>query len=120
MSAQSSHGSSHGTMKSYMIGFGLSVILTVIPFALVMGDMLSSTTWTVAIIFALGGVQMLVHLYYFLHVSLGAEQGWQAMSMIFAVILLVIIMVGSVWVMTHLEENMMPAHDQIERVLDGQ
>ena len=116
MSADTAHGST----RTYMIGFALSVVLTVIPFALVMGDMLTSKSLTVTIIFILGATQMLVHLFYFLHVSLGAEQGWQAMSMIFAVILLVIIMVGSVWVMTHLEENMMPAHDQIERVLDGQ
>ncbi len=110
----------HGSMKSYMIGFILSVVLTVIPFALVMGDMLSSEGATIAIIFLLGAGQMLVHLHYFLHVTLKVENGWQAMSIVFTIILLVIIMVGSIWVMTHLQENMMPAHDQIERVLDGQ
>ena len=40
----------------------------------------------------------------------------QAMSLIFTAILLVIVLSGSIWVMFHLEQNMMPAHEQIERV----
>lgn len=115
-----SASSTSDSMKSYLVGFGLSVVLTVIPFALVMGNMLSSEGATLAVIFILGAGQMLVHIHYFLHVTLKAEAGWQMMSMLFAIMLLSIIMIGTIWVMTHLKENMMPAHDQIERVKDGQ
>lgn len=106
----------HGSLKSYLIGFVLSVILTVIPFWVVMGEPLDSKGIAVAIIFILGGAQMLVHIHYFLHVSLKAEEGWQAMSMGLTILLLVIVLSGSIWVMFNLQENMMPAHEQIERV----
>jgi cytochrome o ubiquinol oxidase operon protein cyoD len=106
----------HGTFKSYMIGFLLSVVLTLIPFWVVLGDVTDSTGWAIAIIFTLGATQMMVHIHYFLHVSLKVEEGWQAMSLGLTVLLLVIVMAGSIWVMFNLDENMMPAHEQIERV----
>ncbi|MTI02871.1 MULTISPECIES: cytochrome o ubiquinol oxidase subunit IV [Alphaproteobacteria] len=105
-----------GTFKSYVIGFLLSVVLTLIPFWIVLGDVMDNTAWAVAIIFTLGAAQMLVHIHYFLHVTLKAEEGWQAMSLGLTVLLLVIVLAGSIWVMFNLDANMMPAHEQIERV----
>lgn len=106
----------HGSYRSYLIGFALSVVLTIIPFWIVMADVTDNIAWALVIIFGLGAVQILVHIYYFLHVTLKAEEGFQAMSLIFTAIVLVIILAGSIWVMFHLHENMMPAHEQIERV----
>jgi cytochrome o ubiquinol oxidase operon protein cyoD len=106
----------HGSLKTYGIGFGLSVILTVIPFWVVMGDVLDNTAMAIGIIFLMGGIQMLVHIHYFLHVSVKVDSGWQVMSLLLTVLLLVIILSGSIWIMFHLDENMMPAHDQIERL----
>nr|WP_255723202.1 cytochrome o ubiquinol oxidase subunit IV [Thalassobius sp. Cn5-15] len=103
-------------MKSYLIGFVLSVVLTAVPFWIVMGDVMDNKTLAVVLIFVLGGMQMLVHIHYFLHVTIKAEAGWQVMSMGLTILLLVIVLSGSIWVMFNLEENMMPAHEQIERV----
>lgn len=116
------HGDGHGghevhaSYKSYFTGFILSVVLTVIPFYIVIEEVHLDLYLALTIIFGLGAVQIMVHVYYFLHVTLGAEEGWQAMSLIFTAMLVVICLAGSVWVMLHLEENMMPAHEQIERV----
>ncbi|MHB2207535.1 cytochrome o ubiquinol oxidase subunit IV [Methylobacterium sp. CM6257] len=111
-----SHGSSHGghgTFQSYMTGFALSVILTVIPFWLVMGNVLDNSLVTSLVILALGGVQMVVHVVYFLHMNTKSEGGWTFMALIFTITLVVIMLAGSVWVMYHLNHNMMPmdAHD---------
>lgn len=106
----------HATYKSYSIGFGLSVVLTVVPFWIVLGDVTDNLLISLPVIFSFGAAQMLVHIYYFLHVTFKAEEGWLAMSLIFTIVLLVIVLVGSIWVMLHLHENMMPAHEQIERV----
>lgn len=106
----------HGSYRSYIIGFVASVVLTAIPFWVVMSEVDIPLAWALFIIFGLGAIQILVHVYYFLHVTVSAEEGWQAMSMLFTAILLVIILAGSIWVMLHLHENMMPAHEQIERV----
>lgn len=116
----SDHATTHGhdsSYRGYMIGFAVSVLLTLVPFGIVMFDWLDGHIgWAIAIIFVLGGAQIMVHVYYFLHVTLGNEDGWQAMSLAFTGMLLVIILAGSIWVMFHLEENMMPAHDLIEQV----
>ncbi|MEM5478046.1 cytochrome o ubiquinol oxidase subunit IV [Pacificibacter sp. AS14] len=108
----------HGSYRSYITGFVLSVVLTAIPFWIVLGDVQIHLWLALSIIFGLGAVQIMVHVIYFLHVTVKAEAGWQVMSLVFTGILLLIVLVGSIWVMTHLNDNMMPAHDQIERVRD--
>ncbi|PWC81311.1 hypothetical protein TSH100_27505 [Azospirillum sp. TSH100] len=102
----------HGTFGSYMIGFVLSVILTVIPFWLVMNGTLDTTTTTVVIL-ALAVVQIIVHMVYFLHMNGRAEGGWSMLAMIFTIIVVVIMFSGSLWVMYHMNHNMMPgmSHD---------
>lgn len=110
------HQEAQGSYRSYFVGFLLSVVLTAVPFWVVMGEVQISVPWALVVIFGLGAVQIMVHVFFFLHVTLQAEEGWQAMSLVFTAILLVIILAGSIWVMFHLHENMMPAHEQIERV----
>ena len=82
----------HGTFQSYMTGFVLSVILTVIPFWLVMGNVLDHSLVTTLVILALGGVQMVVHVIYFLHMSTKSEGGWTFMALIFTITLVVIML----------------------------
>ena len=98
----------HGTFGSYMTGFVLSVILTAIPFWLVMGDVLDDTLETSIIIMALAAVQIVVHMIYFLHMNTKSEGGWTFMALIFTITLVVITLCGSIWVMHHLNTNMMP------------
>jgi len=100
-------GASHATFKGYMTGFVLSVILTVIPFWLVMGDVTNHKT-IAAIILALGAVQMIVHIVFFLHMDTRSEGGWNMLAMIFTIVLVVITLSGSLWVMHNMNENMMP------------
>lgn len=98
----------HGTMGSYMIGFGLSVILTAIPFWLVMTGVLGDPQLTGFTIMAFAVVQILVHMIYFLHMNTRSENGWTMMAAIFTIVLVIITLSGSMWVMYHLNNNMMP------------
>lgn len=100
-------GGSHGSLKDYTIGFILSVILTAIPFWLVMAKVLPPNT-TAYVLLAFAAVQVVVHMIYFLHLNSKAEHGWSMMATIFTVIVLVIMMAGSIWVMYHMNANMMP------------
>ncbi|WP_296949410.1 cytochrome o ubiquinol oxidase subunit IV [uncultured Massilia sp.] len=97
----------HGSLKDYTIGFILSVILTAIPFWLVMTHQVAPET-TKFVILGFAAVQVVVHMVYFLHMNSKSENGWNMMAMILTVILLVIILVGSIWVMYHMNANMMP------------
>ena len=100
----------HGSVKAYVTGFVLSVILTVIPFWLVMGDVLGDKLITGVVILGLGAVQIVVHMIYFLHMNTKSEGGWTFMALIFTITLVVITLCGSIWVMHHLNTNMMPLH----------
>lgn len=99
----------HGSYRDYLIGFIASVVLTAIPFALVMMGVLP-TAATAFIIVAFAAVQMVVHMVYFLHLHPKSEGGWNMLALLFTVIIVVIAVAGSVWVMWHLNANMMPVH----------
>ncbi len=103
----------HGTVKSYVIGFVLSVILTAIPFGLTMAHRLPVAS-LVPVIVAIGVVQILVHLYFFLHMNTSSSQVWNNAAFVFTVIIVGILIVGSLWVMYHLNANMMPGMMPVE------
>lgn len=105
----------HGSFKSYMIGFVLSVILTAIPFALVMTGVLP-TQATALIVMGFAVVQIVVHMICFLHMKSKSEGGWTMLALIFTIIVVVIALSGSLWVMYHLNTNMMPTHDMTQMV----
>lgn len=100
----------HGTYRSYLTGFILSVILTAIPFAVVMSDALPRPV-SVAIVVGFAVVQIVVQMIYFLHMSPKSEGGWNLLALLFTLIIVVIVLSGSLWVMHHLNTNMMPVHD---------
>jgi cytochrome o ubiquinol oxidase operon protein cyoD len=99
----------HATVKGYAIGFLLSVALTAIPFWLVMGQVLPTPKLTAFVILAFAAVQMVVHMVYFLHLNAQSQGGWNMLALIFTIVLVVITLSGSLWVMFHLNHNMMPA-----------
>jgi cytochrome o ubiquinol oxidase subunit IV len=107
------HAAHHatGSLQSYLIGFGLSVVLTAIPFWLVMSGALGSKPLTAFAIMGLAAVQIVVHMIYFLHMNARSESGWTMMALIFTLIVVVIGLTGSLWIMHHLNSNMMPVHD---------
>jgi cytochrome o ubiquinol oxidase operon protein cyoD len=98
----------HGTFRSYVTGFVLSVVLTAIPFWLVMGDVLGDTLMTSLVIMAFAAVQIVVHMIYFLHMNTKSEGGWTFLALAFTLTLVVITLAGSIWVMYHMDRNMMP------------
>lgn len=98
----------HGSMKDYTIGFVLSVILTAIPFWLVMGNVFNDSSTTALVILGFAAVQIVVHMIYFLHMNARSEGGWNMLALIFTIVLVVITLAGSLWVMYHMNANMMP------------
>ena len=98
----------HGSMRDYVTGFVLSVILTVIPFAIVMAGGFESRFLTAAVVVGMAVVQILVHMVYFLHMNTRSDEGWTMMALIFTVVILVIVLAGSLWVMFNMNTNMMP------------
>ncbi|MES2026375.1 MAG: cytochrome o ubiquinol oxidase subunit IV [Pseudomonadota bacterium] len=98
----------HGSLKSYTIGFILSVILTAIPFWLVMGNVFEKSSTTSFVILGFAAVQIVVHMIYFLHMNTKSEGGWSVLALVFTIMVVVIMLAGSIWVMYHMNHNMMP------------
>lgn len=108
--AAAAHGAivGHGSKQSYLIGFALSAVLTAIPFWLVMSNALGNAGATAAAVIALAVIQIVVHTTCFLHVNTQSEGGWTMIAYIFTAVILLITIAGSLWIMYHLNSNMMP------------
>ena len=106
MSHSNDHGASHGSVITYMTGFILSIILTVIPFWMVMNGSASKPVILGAILVT-AVIQILVHLVCFLHMNTKSDEGWNMTAFIFTVIIIAILVVGSIWIMWNLNYNMM-------------
>jgi cytochrome o ubiquinol oxidase subunit IV len=113
----------HGTFASYTIGFALSIFLTLAAYCVVQANItsgyhLASYDVLVACILTLAMVQLCVQLFFFLH--LGKESGprWKAGMFVATIVLVLIIVVGSIWIMNHLNYNMSP--QQVQQYLIDQ
>lgn len=97
----------HGSMKDYTIGFILSVILTAIPFYMVIDGGFSrhATLLTMVI---LGLVQVVVHLICFLHMNFSSEGRWNVMAFIFTAIIILLVVGLSLWIIYTADTLMMP------------
>jgi cytochrome o ubiquinol oxidase operon protein cyoD len=110
-------GEAHGSFAGYVTGFVLSAVLTAIPFWLVMGNVFDNTLKTSIVIMAFAAVQIVVHMIYFLHMNTKSEGGWTFMALAFTLTLVVITLSGSIWVMYHMDQNMMPMspHEALQK-----
>ncbi|MBB1200384.1 cytochrome o ubiquinol oxidase subunit IV [Enterobacteriaceae bacterium 89] len=106
MSHSTDHGASHGSVKTYMTGFVLSIILTVIPFAMVMNGSLSHVA-LIGTVLVTAVIQILVHLVCFLHMNSKSDEGWNLTAFVFTVLIIAIVVIGSIWIMWNLNYNMM-------------
>lgn len=106
MSQAHEHAAGHGSVKSYVIGFLLSVILTAIPFWMVMDGGFGKQT-TMAGIFTLAIVQILVHLKFFLHLDFTKDGRINTLSFIFTALIIVMLVGLSIWIITAADTLMM-------------
>ena len=105
------NGEPHSTFSGYMTGFVLSIILTAIPFWLVMTKVIADRNTAVLMLGAFAVLQILVHMVCFLHMNGKVEGGWTLLSTIFTVVFVAIAIAGTLWVMFHMNSNMMPEHN---------
>lgn len=101
------HQESHGSVKSYIVGFILSIILTVIPYYLVVNHCLPKEHLVLAVM-AFAVLQLLVQVIYFLHLSFKGEEYGKTLSFIFTLGVVLILVIGTIWIMWNLYANMMP------------
>jgi cytochrome o ubiquinol oxidase operon protein cyoD len=93
-------------MRAYSIGFLGSVVLTVIAFVCVQFKLLEGLE-LLLVIGGLAALQAVVQLYYFMHLGSEEKPRIKLITFLFMFIILLIIVGGSIWIMHHLNYNMM-------------
>ena len=103
------------SLRTYVIGLALAVLLTGVSF-FVAG---TSLVWQPSIpiaIFVLALAQMGVHLVFFLHITTGPDNVNNVMALAFGVLIVILLIGGSLWIMGHLNHNML----SMDRVMQMQ
>jgi cytochrome o ubiquinol oxidase operon protein cyoD len=98
--------SNQSRVTSYIVGFVSSIILTLVAYILVVNHVLSGIG-LVAVIVGLAIIQLFVQLFFFLHLGDEAKPRWNLMALLFAAMVVVIVVFGSLWIMNNLNYNMM-------------
>ena len=98
------HRKSSASYHAYVTGFVLSVLITLTAYVFVVNGLWSNEVLTY-IIMALAVVQLVVQLVFFLH--LGKGSAWKLVTLLFALLVVLIVVIGSLWIMYNLDYNMM-------------
>lgn len=98
--------SSDRILKGYLLGFTLCLVLTTVPFVLVMHGRASQNT-LLAVIFSAAILQILVQMRFFLHLDASPEQRWTLMSLLYTLLIVGILVGGSLWIMHSTGAHMM-------------
>lgn len=112
MSMHNEHGAAEGpqgSIKTYVLGLILSIILTAIPFGLVMSGAASAGT-TALIIVICAVAQVLVQMVFFLHLDMSSKMMWNTMSAVYTAFIVLFLIIGSIWIFEHLHHNMLMGH----------
>jgi cytochrome o ubiquinol oxidase subunit IV len=110
--------SENGVIRSYVIGFILSLVFTLIPYYLVVEKIVTGNL-LLATILGFAILQLLVQVIFFLHLGREKNPKWQSGFLIATVGAIFVVTVGSVWIMSHLNHNMTHT-DVANKVSEGE
>lgn len=101
--------------KPYIIGFLLSLVLTLVPYWLVTDGNFDRTAVLVALaVFAV--MQVWIQLYFFLHLNTEPKPRLKSWAFGFMTLVVIIVAFGSIWVMNNLDYHMMSGHDAAQQI----
>lgn len=100
-----------GSLKSYTIGFILSLITTLAAFYFVSENLFDHWTLTL-IVSGLALFQAAVQLIFFFHLKSESSSEWNGLVFLFMLLMVLILVIGTLWIMYHLDYRMMPSNTQ--------
>jgi cytochrome o ubiquinol oxidase subunit IV len=106
---------SYDPTMSYVFGFLFSILLTIVPYLLVVNDRLSGNA-LIGTLVAVALAQMVIQLFFFLHMGREPKPRWNLLVFLFMVLIVLIVVIGSLWIMNNLDYNMMP--EEVERYIE--
>ena len=102
-----------GEVGIYLTGLGLATLLTVVSFFVARTTLVWQPSIPVALA-VLAIAQMGVHLVFFLHITTGPDNVNNVMALAFGVLIVLLVIIGSLWIMAHMNQNMMPADQMMQ------
>ena len=100
-------GSARAAITGYAIGLVLSIVLTAASFQVLGTRLVWGPSIPVALV-ALAVAQIGVHLVFFLHITTAPDNTNNVLALAFGVLIVALIVAGSLWIMAHLDHNMLP------------
>ena len=106
------HDSMLSETISYVVGLGLALLLTGISFWVASTSSLWGPGVAVGLV-VLAIAQMGVHLVFFLHITSGPDNTNNVLALAFGVLIVFLVMVGTIWIMAHMNTNMGPTPEMM-------
>jgi cytochrome o ubiquinol oxidase operon protein cyoD len=100
-------------IRGYLIGLALATLITVVAFFVSRTSLVWQPSIPIALV-VLAIAQMGVHLVFFLHITTGAESLNNILALAFGLLIVFLLLVGSLWIMTNLNHNMVPMEQIIQ------
>jgi cytochrome o ubiquinol oxidase operon protein cyoD len=97
-----------GEVQGYLIGLGLAVLLTVASFYVARTHEIWGPGIPIALV-VLAIAQMGIHLVFFLHITTAPDNTNNILALAFGLLIVCLVVLGSLWIMYHLNHNMLPA-----------
>jgi cytochrome o ubiquinol oxidase operon protein cyoD len=104
-------------IKSYLVGLGLSILLTVMSFFISGTTLVWGPSIPVALV-VLAIAQMGVHLVFFLHITTAPDNVNNVLALAFGVLIVLLVLAGSLWIMAHLNYNIKPMDQMMQMQLE--
>jgi cytochrome o ubiquinol oxidase operon protein cyoD len=100
-------------LGAYLLGLGLAVLLTAASFWVVSTHLVYGPGVPVAVL-VLAIAQMGIHLVFFLHITTAPDNTNNILALAFGTLIVCLVVFGSIWIMAHLNQNMIPMQDLIQ------
>lgn len=104
------HTAPHGSLRSCTIGYVLSLVLTFAAYLSVTNNLFAGNI-LVLVLMGLAMVQLVVQLIFFLHLGSESKPRFNLIIFLFMLLVLLIIVIGSLWIMNNLDYHTMSPKD---------
>ena len=100
-------------IRGYVLGLALAIALTLASFWVARTHIIYGPSIPVALV-ALAVAQMGIHLVFFLHITTAPDNTNNVLALAFGVLIVFVVVFGTVWVMAHMNHNMMSMHEPMQ------
>lgn len=113
----SQNDSYNKSVVRYCVGAIISSFITGFVYIIVMNEWIVGALLTATVIMGLAALQLVVQLYFFLHITEGEKPRWKLHAFWFSALMIIIVVAGSIWVMKNLDYNMGMSPEQMHKYM---